>query len=177
MHNLEVMIVSHPFWQGLRPDFLPLVVESARLSPYGLGDLIFQERQSAEHLYLVHRGQVALETFLPGRGVTTLQILGPGEALGWSWLFPPYRWQYSARSVDATEIVEFSAADLRAQAEQHPEFGRDLVTRMAQVLLQRLQATRMKLQEFSDPSVGQHLEERLSELDEEAEPAITDPPR
>lgn len=169
MDNIEAIIVGHPFWQGLRPEFLPLAGESARLQRYGLGDLIFHERQNAEHLYLVHRGQVALEAFLPGSGVTTLQVLGPGEALGWSWLFPPYRWQFSARSVDATEIIEFSAASLRAKAEAYPEFGRDLVTRMAQVLLQRLQATRLKLQEFRDPGVGRHLEEHLSDVDEEAE--------
>lgn len=170
MDNTRNIIVSHPFWQGLRPEFLPLVEESVRLNRYGVGDLIFQERQTAGHLYLVDRGQVALEAFLPGKGVTTLQILGPGEALGWSWLFPPYRWQYSARSVDATEIIEFSAASLRGKAEENPAFGRDLVTRMAQVLLQRLQATRMKLQEFHDPGVGRHLTDHLSDIDEESEP-------
>lgn len=175
MNNTEVIIASHPFWQGLSREFLPLVAESARLSCYGVGDLIFQERQNAEHLYLLHRGQVALEAFVPGRGVTTLQMLGPGEALGWSWLFPPYRWQYSARSVDATEIIEFNAAGLRAQAEEHPTFGRDLVTRMAQVLLRRLQATRLKLQEFHDPGVGARIDECLGEMDEESDPVHYSP--
>ena len=61
MDNTRNIIVSHPFWQGLRPEFLPLVEESARLNRYGVGDLIFQERQTAGHLYLVHRGQVALD--------------------------------------------------------------------------------------------------------------------
>lgn len=170
MNNIETIIAGHPFWQGLRPEFLPLAAESARLACYGVRDLIFQERRDADHLFLVHRGQVALETFVPGRGVTILQQLGPGEALGWSWLFPPYRWQYSARSVDVTEIVEFSAVALRAQAEQNPAFGCELVSRMAQMLLQRLQATRQKLQEFHDPGVGRHIDECLGDLDEESEP-------
>jgi len=171
MQSIESLIVGHPFWQGLPPEFLPLVAQSGTLQPFGVGDLIFQERQNADHLYLLHHGKVALETFVPGRGVVTLQVLGPGEALGWSWLFPPYCWQYSARSVDATEIVAFSAASLRQQAEKDPAFGRDLVTRMAQVLLQRLQATRQKLQEFNDPGVGQRIDECLGdvEVDENTE--------
>jgi len=165
MHNLESLIVGHPFWHGLPPEFLPLVVESATLQAFGVDELIFRERDDADHLYLLHHGRVALEAFVPGRGVVTLQILGPGEALGWSWLFPPYRWQHSARSVDATEIVSFSAASLRQKAEQHPAFGRDLVTRMAQVLLQRLQATRQKLQEFHDPGVGQGIDQCLGDAE------------
>jgi len=161
MQTIEAIIAGHPFWHGLSSEFLPSVAESAALQAFGVDELIFHERQDADHLYLLHRGRVALEAFLPGRGVTTLQMLGPGEALGWTWLFPPYRWQHSARSVDATEIVSFSALSLRHQAEKCPAFGRDLVTRMAQVLLQRLQATRQKLREFHDPGVGQSIDECL----------------
>ena len=145
METIEKIIAGHAFWQGIAPEFVPLLARCARRERYGVGDLVFQERQEASHLYLLHTGQVALETFVPGAGVTTLQVLNAGEALGWSWLFPPHRWQYTARSLDATEIVAFGAADLRAQAEANPAFGKDLVSRMAQILLQRLHATRVKL--------------------------------
>lgn len=170
MANIADIIAAHPFWQGLDPALLPLLADSATLACYGVGDLIFHEREDAGHLYLLHHGHVALEAFVPGRGVTTLQILGPGEALGWSWLFPPYHWQYSARSVDATQIIAFSAVSLRGKAEENPAFGRELVTRMAQVLLLRLQATRQKLQEFHDPGVGKHIDECLGDVDEESDP-------
>lgn len=177
MDNVELIIAAHPFWHGLDAGFLPLLARQAKLDRYGVGDLIFQERQDADHLYLLHHGQVALEAFLPGRGVTTLQILGPGEALGWSWLFPPYHWQFSARSVDVTEIISFSAARLRQLSDENPAFGRDLVSRMAQVLLQRLQAARQKLQELHDPGVGRYPDQVLGDLDEEVEPPTYRPVR
>ncbi|HNQ88065.1 MAG TPA: cyclic nucleotide-binding domain-containing protein [Verrucomicrobiota bacterium] len=170
MSDLELLVVNHPFWQGLRREFLPLVVESARLVRFGVGDLIFQERQEATRLYLVQLGQVALEVFLPGRGVTTLQILRPGDALGWSWMFPPSPWHYSARSVDAVETLEFDALYLRQRASENPAFGLALYTRMTRVLLQRLQATRLKLEEFHYFNASRPLDDCLGEVDEESDP-------
>ncbi|MBE7502408.1 MAG: cyclic nucleotide-binding domain-containing protein [Verrucomicrobiales bacterium] len=170
MEQLETIIASHPFWKGAAPAHITRLAGFAQIQQHGVGDLIFQERQQADHLCLLHRGHVALEAFLPGTGVTTVAMLGAGEALGWSWLFEPFRWQYSARSVDATEVVVFSAARLREMSESDPEFGRELVTRMAQVLMQRLQAERFKLREMHS---GQHppVEDVLSEPDEESEAA------
>ena len=170
MDSIESLIASHPFWAGAGPEQIAQLAGFAKLDRYGVGDLIFQERHQADHLYLLHRGHVALEAFLPGTGVTTVSVLGPGEALGWSWLFAPYQWQYSARSVDATEVIAFSAIKLREMAEQSPAFGRALVTHMAQVLLQRLQAERHKLNEMQ---LAQTLsfDDVLGDLDEEEETA------
>jgi len=175
MASIENIIVAHPFWQGLDPGFVPLLAESATLLHFGVGEVIFQERLAADHLYLLHRGQVALEMFVPGRGLITLQVVPPGEALGWSWLFPPYLWQVTAKSIDTTEVLAFSAASLRAKAEAHPAFGRELVTRTAQVLLHRLQATRLKLQEFYDPGVGKDLDECLKTANDEPDADTTSP--
>lgn len=175
MDTLEVILTAHPFWREAAPAQIKRLATLARLNRYGVGDLIFQERHEADHLYLLQRGRVALEAFLPGTGVTTVSVLGPGEALGWSWLFEPYRWQYSARSVDATEVIAFSAAQLRQMAEEDPAFGRDFMNRMAQMLLQRLQAERFKLREFHHAQ-NKPLEDVLGEVDEEMEVAATDRP-
>lgn len=174
MDQLETIIASHPFWKGAAPTHITQLATLAQMQRCGVGDLIFQERQQADHLYLLHRGHVALEAFLPGTGVTTVAMLGAGEALGWSWLFEPFRWQYSARSVDATEVIVFSATTLREMSEADPEFGRELVTRMAQVLMQRLQAERFKLREMHNV---QHPppEDVLGEPDEETEVAADRP--
>lgn len=176
MDTVESILTAHPFWKEAAPDQIQKLASLAQINRYGVGDLIFQERHDADHLYLVHRGRVALEAFLPGTGVTTVSILGPGEALGWSWLFEPYSWQYSARSVDATEVIALSAAGLRRMAEENPAFGRDFMNRMAKVLLQRLQAERLKLRELHQ---AQHkpLEDVLGDVDEEMEVAATDLPQ
>ena len=59
---------------------------------------------------MIHHGKVVLEaTYVSGEGLIPIQTLGAGEALGWSWLFPPHQWQFSARAVEPTEAVVFKA--------------------------------------------------------------------
>jgi hypothetical protein len=60
----------------------------------------------------------------------------------------PYRWHFSARSDAATECVAFAASVLRHYAEANRSFGCELTTRVGQMMLQRLQATREKLIAF-----------------------------
>ena len=168
MESIESIIASHPFWKGADPAHIQRLAGLAQLRRHGVGDLIFQERQEADHLYLLHRGHVALEAFVPGTGVTTVAVLGPGEAVGWSWLFEPFRWQSTARSVDATEVIAISADTLRQMAEEDPAFGRELVQRVAQLLVQRLQAERFKLREMHHAQT-KPVEDVLGEPDEELE--------
>lgn len=177
METIESIILASRFWQGLAPEFVSIVARAARLNRYGVGELILHERREAEELHIVHRGKVAIETFVPGRGTVVLHVLGPGDALGWAWLIAPYRWQYSARSLDTTEIISFRASVLREQAELNPAFGRDLVMRTAQVLLQELNATRQKLGEFRDTEVGSRIDECLgeAELGDETPPNMEKP--
>jgi hypothetical protein len=110
---------------------------------FGLGQPIFQACANAEHFYLIHTGRVGLETFMRGKGIIIIQTIDAGGALGWSWLFPPHRWHFDARSHQITDALVFPAETLRSYAERDHDFGYELTTRVSQVMLQRLQATRL----------------------------------
>lgn len=142
------IILGHPFFQGINPRYIHLLTDCAALVRLGVGEDVFREGQDANHFYLLHKGRVSLDTFVPRVGATTIQTIGPGEALGWSWLYPPHRWQFSARVVDPVEAVAFDAARLRERAEENHDFGYDLAMRVGRVMLARLQATRRRLVEF-----------------------------
>jgi CRP/FNR family transcriptional regulator, cyclic AMP receptor protein len=148
---LEHAIVEHPFLTGINPRFIHLLEECATCLRFDADQKIFKERGDADHLYLIVTGQVAIETFVPGKGNVTIQTLGAGEAVGWSWLFPPYHWQFTARTLEPTEVIALGAAGLRERAEENRDFGHDLLMRVARVLLQRLQATRKRLVEYYEP--------------------------
>ena len=74
-----------------------------------------------------------------------IQALGPGEALGVSWLFPPHQWQFSASTLKPTEVISLDGAALRNKADTDPEFRDQLLTRIGRTLVQRLQGTRRQL--------------------------------
>jgi CRP-like cAMP-binding protein len=109
------------------------------------GELLLAEGDPADTLFLVRRGRVAIEIHAPNRGAIVVETVSPGAAVGWSWLFPPYRWQFDARAVGSVGAIAVDAACLRAKADTDDALGHQLVTRVAAVLLERLQATRIRL--------------------------------
>jgi CRP-like cAMP-binding protein len=150
METLKDIIAGHPFTKDLNPRYLHLLTECASYERFAIEQPIFQESFEADHFYLIHAGRVALQTFVPGSGVTTIQTIGPGEALGWSWLFPPHRWHFTAVALEPTEAVALGARKLRDEMEENHDFGYAIALRIGQLMLERLQATRMRLLELYD---------------------------
>ena len=148
MEILEKTIAQHPFWKGLNPDYLHLLQECAACEIFEAGQLVFQEGQEADRFCLIQKGQVRLDAFGPGRGTVTVQTLAAGAPLGWSWLFPPYRWHFSAHANETTELIRFDGKFLRDLAELNHDFGYELIKRISTVLLERLQETRLLLVDF-----------------------------
>jgi len=88
---------------------------------------------------------VAVETRVPGRGHVTLETLGPGDLLGWSWLVPPYRSAFGARALETVHAIAIDGACLRGKCESDPALGYDLLKVVATVFARRLEETRMRL--------------------------------
>ena len=109
------------------------------------GDVIFREGDSANRFYLVQDGKVALESSQREYDPVLIENIGPGDVLGWSWLFPPYYWHFGARAVEPTEAIFFYGTHLREQCENDHELGYELLKRMTSVVIQRLQSTRRQL--------------------------------
>ena len=64
---------------------------------------------------------------------------GPGDVIGWSWLYPPYYWHFGARAIQRTTATFYYGTRLREECEENPAFGYELMKRISQVLLDRLQ--------------------------------------
>jgi CRP/FNR family cyclic AMP-dependent transcriptional regulator len=139
------IVASHPLLAGLPGDAVTQVAGCARNVAYAPGELLLAEGDVADTLFLVRRGRIAIEIHAPDRGAIVVETVGPGGTVGWSWLFPPYRWQFDARAIDPVGVVAVDGACLRAKADADDAFGHQLVTRVAAVLLERLQATRIRL--------------------------------
>ena len=141
MDSLKPIVSEHPFLRSLAPAYLDILAECADERGFREGELIFREGDIADRFYLIDQGKVALESQMRPRGLLVVQELGPHDVLGWSWLFPPYIWHFQARAVEATKTLSFNGAHLLVACERDHEFGYDLMKRLAQVLIRRLQAT------------------------------------
>lgn len=142
--DLVELVANHPLLSGLPGDLVELLSGCAQNMSFGVGELLLSEGAAADKLYLLRRGRVALEARAPGRAMI-IDILSPGQAVGWSWLFPPYRWSFDARAMDPVGVISVDATCLRNKAEEDPVFGYELMKRFSAIILQRLQSTRLRL--------------------------------
>jgi CRP/FNR family transcriptional regulator, cyclic AMP receptor protein len=145
METLERIIAEHPFFARLDAQYTTLLTGCASNTRFDSGKYLFKEGQEANEFFLIRQGRVALEILAPQRKPIIVQTLGEGEILGWSWLVPPYLWKFHARAVELTRAIAFDGKCLRTKCEQNHDLGYELLKRLATVIGQRLEATRLQL--------------------------------
>jgi CRP/FNR family cyclic AMP-dependent transcriptional regulator len=145
MITMAGLLEEQPFFAGMRPVHLERLSYYARRATFRPDTQIFHEGGHAERFWLIREGLVQLHTHLPGRGQVTVETLRPGAVLGWSWLFPPFAWHFSAVAVEATLTVEFDGPAVQRLCDGSPELGYQLTKRFLNVVYERMQATRLRL--------------------------------
>jgi CRP/FNR family cyclic AMP-dependent transcriptional regulator len=145
METIDAILQEAPVFHGLDRGALEVVAGCATNVRFLEGEVLFREGDSADAFYLVRHGSIALEAFVPTRGPVTIETIEPGEVIGWSWLFPPYRWHFDAKALTLVRATAFDGACLRGKCEADSTLGYDLMSRFAQVLIERLQWTRLRL--------------------------------
>ncbi|HEX3034472.1 MAG TPA: cyclic nucleotide-binding domain-containing protein [Thermodesulfobacteriota bacterium] len=145
MKKIELTLAENPIFKGLDQDYLKLIVKRASDIHFNPGDFILREGEEANQFYIILLGKVALEiAFEPEREPVTIRTLGEGDVLGWSWLFPPYRWRFSAHAVTPTLAIALDGKYLRKKCEEDHDLGYELMKRFARIIEQRLQSVRMQ---------------------------------
>ncbi len=148
MESLKNILEEHPFLKGLEAKYLDLIVGCASNVRFDAGQFIFREGEEAHQFYIIRGGKVALEIFSPERGSIIIDTLESGEVLGWSWLVPPYQWRFDARASELTRAIALDGKCLRKKCEQHHDLGYELLKRFADIMAQRLDATRLQLMDM-----------------------------
>ncbi|MBN9391410.1 MAG: cyclic nucleotide-binding domain-containing protein [Chloroflexi bacterium] len=156
----EEILVRHPFFHQLNPDQLREIALHCEQLNYETGEYIFKEGKKADRFFLVLHGQVALEIHDPGRGPLIIQTLCDEDLMGWSWLFSPNRWHFDARAVKPTRLLAIEGSWLHEQIEADPKLGYLFMSRVAQIMFDRLQATRLQLMDIYSKEPAQPMRGR-----------------
>ena len=142
---MTTRVAFHPFLAGMHHAQVALLADCAMAIRFEPGQLIFREGGFAQRFYLVETGKVILETNEDTGERIIVDKAGPGDLLGWSWMFPPYIWHFSARAAERTEAIFFNSAILREYCERDQALGYDLMKRMSAVMVKRLAAAQAKM--------------------------------
>jgi CRP-like cAMP-binding protein len=142
---LATRVGLHPFLVGLNHGQLALLTDCAIAVRFEKGEVIFREGDMANRFYLIETGKVDLESNDTLGQPVVIETIGAGDLLGWSWMFPPYVWRFSARAVQPTTAIFFYGTILREYCERDASLGYELLKRMAPVMIKRMHAAREKV--------------------------------
>ena len=139
------------FFDGVAEEPLRRLASLAEVVQFPEGRVVFREGDSAETVYLIVAGEVALENCAPGIGCRRTYTVGPGELLGWSPILGQPRYWSTARALKPAEAVQFSGRQVMAMCEHDPQFGYEFMRRAAQALVKRLASAQMQLLDLFGP--------------------------
>src|SRR5947199_8995086 len=142
---ISVRVALHPFLAGMNPAHLALLTDCAMVSQFKPGQVILREGEIANRFYLMESGKVILESGQGFGDPVVIETIGAGDLLGWSWMFPPYTWHFTARAAEATNAIFFYGTILREYCERDPLLGYELFKRITPIMLKRLQSARRQM--------------------------------
>jgi CRP/FNR family cyclic AMP-dependent transcriptional regulator len=145
VETMATRVALHPFLAGLNPNHLALLTDCAMAAHFKKGQTILREGEHANRFYLIESGKVVLESSAGLNGPVVIETIKAGQLLGWSWMFPPYVWHFTARAIEPTSAIFFYGTILREYCERDPSLGYELLKRMSAIMIKRLQAARTKM--------------------------------
>jgi CRP-like cAMP-binding protein len=145
VRTLAELLDDIPALRALEPSHREAIAGCARNRVFGPGEVLLREGGPADEFFVLRAGTVAIETEVPGRGTATLETLHAGELLGWSWLLPPFRNDFTARALGTARVIGVDGACLRGKCDADPALGYDLLKVLAAVFTERLHDTRLRL--------------------------------
>lgn len=145
MTELREKLIDHPFFNGLDGQHIEFLIGCAGEAECAARELLFREGDEADKFYLILEGKFSIEMFTPERGSLGIQTIAAGDVLGWSWLADPPKWHFDLRALEPTRMIAFDAQKIRAGCERDVALGYALLSRFLNIVVERLQATRMQL--------------------------------
>jgi len=128
-------------FQNLDEANLTRIEELAERRVLTAGERLFDLGSAADHVFVILDGTFEVCVPLSIHGAireVAVTSEGAGTTLGWSAFVKPYRFRLSARAATAASVASFERTGLLRLIEQDPTFGCIVLSRIAEIISQRL---------------------------------------
>jgi CRP-like cAMP-binding protein len=139
------MLAEVSFFSLMNPSHVETIAGCGKLVLYQPGEFLMREGDPATTFFLIRSGEVGVESYMPSVGPISIATVEEAGVVGYSWLFPPYRCSFDAHALSQVRAVALDGACLRRKAEADHELGYQLLSRFAEIMVQRLRATRRQM--------------------------------
>lgn len=144
---LLAVLEHHPFVRDFDRAHLEQLAALAKAVHFDRDHLIFHEGDEYADFFLITRGMVAIEVDAP-ESVLRVQTLFEGDEFGWSAVLMGRGKHFQARALEPTDTLAFNGAALLQAFNKDPAFGLTFTLRLLSVVSERLQGTRLQLQDM-----------------------------
>lgn len=145
MKTVAEFVADHALFAGMDRAQLDFIAGCGQLQRFQAGDYLTRESEPADRFYLLLEGRAVIETHHPHQPPVPLLTLNANDMIGWSWLIPPYRYQFDARAVTDLRTVQMDGRCIRNKCEADPVLGYALLKRLSGVLVSRIHGARFQL--------------------------------
>src|SRR5438552_5602412 len=143
--TMATRVGLHPFLAGMNRQPLALLTDCAIPVHFKKEEVIFLKGEQDNRIYLIESGKVILESGVEHGQPVVVDTIGAGDLLGWSWMFSPYAWHFTARAMEPTTAIFFYGTILREYCEKDHALGYELLKRISAVMVKRLQAAHKEM--------------------------------
>ncbi len=151
MLSPEEVLHEHPFFKGMNDQHLAFLVSVARPLHIEPNHFMFRQGGGADCFLVLYRGDMAIELHVGAKGARIIQTVGPGEVIGWSWMYPPHRWMYDGRALNTVDCLCLDGESVRNHMADDHEFGFEILRRFGEVIVESLNRTRLQLLDVYGP--------------------------
>lgn len=147
--NLVALLKSIPWFIELSQRQLETLASLAHERYLAPGEVLFQEGDQPDFLYLVLDGRASVEINVPGHGSIRILQAEPLDILGWSVLTPVVRQRTTTvRALTPMRVLALEGKALQKQCELDSHLGYVISRRLANVVASQLLVTRLHLMEI-----------------------------
>lgn len=137
-------------FQALADDELERVLSLAVDKEYEAGDVVFHQGDTADELFVIQEGKVALQMKLSvplpqmSRSVT-VDILTSNDVLGWSAIVNPHLYTFTAVCLQRVKALAIRGIMFRSLLQHNQHVGYEVLNGIIEVVASRLDETRRLL--------------------------------
>jgi CRP-like cAMP-binding protein len=156
MHSMLDKLPYIPLFQDLEPAQTALLKSIFESFTCPDGKMVFEQGDSAEFLYLILEGEVAIRYKPYDTPPIILTHLRKGDVFGWSAVIGNPKYTSSIVSETQLEAIRIHRNDLWKLVDEHPETGKIIMDRLVGNVLPRWTNAHEQIQ----PLLKSHLENR-----------------